>query len=187
MEATDADRGWFPGDFMQTYTGLRFYPGNPQPDQICIEDIAHGLSMTVRYGGHCKFFYTVAEHCCHLHDAAPEEFQMWALMHDAAEAYLGDIPRPLKLMLPDFKVIEAKVEQVIEDKYDMQFSPNEKAYVKNLDSRILIDERDQVMLHTEDKWFTDGMEPLGVIIRGWAPQEAKIEFLERAYLQGIIK
>lgn len=85
--------------WITTYTGQAFYPFNPNPDSVCIEDIAHALSNICRFNGHTKRHYSVAEHsirvACLLKPRSPEE-QLWGLLHDAAEAYLGDIVSPLK-------------------------------------------------------------------------------------------
>ena len=91
-----------------TYTGKVIDPLNVNPDDICIEDIAHGLSLLCRYNGQCDIFYSVAEHCITM--ATYPGFRKWnplvMLLHDAAEAYIGDIIRPIKLLLPEFKRIE---------------------------------------------------------------------------------
>jgi hypothetical protein len=84
------------GDWIQTFTGVEFYPLDPRPEEICIEDIAHALSNQCRYSGHVKHFYSVAEHSIRVLELCPREWHAWALLHDAAEAYLVDLPRPVK-------------------------------------------------------------------------------------------
>jgi 5'-deoxynucleotidase YfbR-like HD superfamily hydrolase len=84
------------GDWIMTYTGVEFWPLDPRPEEIRIEDIAHSLSMQCRYSGHSKVFYSVAEHAIRVSELCPPEYAMWGLLHDAAEAYLVDLPRPLK-------------------------------------------------------------------------------------------
>ena len=84
------------GDWMQTFTGIEFYPLDPRPDEINIEDIAHALSMLCRYGGHVRQFYSVAEHSIRVCELCPPEYAVWGLLHDAAEAYMVDLPRPIK-------------------------------------------------------------------------------------------
>jgi 5'-deoxynucleotidase YfbR-like HD superfamily hydrolase len=85
--------------WIQTFTGKQFFPLHPKPQQICIRDIAHALSNICRFNGHSLRHYSVAEHsvrvCCLLNDRGPAE-QLWGLLHDAAEAYLGDIVSPVK-------------------------------------------------------------------------------------------
>ena len=82
--------------FITTYTGKKFHYLDPQPDEIDIVDIAHSLSLTCRFSGHCREFYSVAEHSIRVAEIVPLELRLQALLHDAAEAYITDIPRPIK-------------------------------------------------------------------------------------------
>lgn len=82
--------------WIETFTGKKVYPLEPCSSEYCIEDIAHALSLTCRYGGHSSDFYSVAQHCCIVSDLCPEGLKLVGLMHDAAEAYLGDVPSPIK-------------------------------------------------------------------------------------------
>jgi len=81
---------------MCTYTGKKFAPLNPDPDLIDIRDIAHALAYIGRYGGHAHKFISVADHSIRVTEKTSDENKLWALLHDASEAYLGDIPAPLK-------------------------------------------------------------------------------------------
>ena len=105
----DAPAEWLRGDWMQTYTGVRFYPMDPRPEELDIRDIAHALSLICRYGGHVDRFYSVAEHCVLMSQCVPEEHALWALLHDASEAYVGDMVRPLKRQLPEYEAAEGRV------------------------------------------------------------------------------
>jgi len=164
------------GDWIQTYTGRRFWPLDPLPEDVDIFDIAHSLSMTCRYAGHVRRFYSVAEHCCHLHDEAPPEARLWALLHDASEAYIVDVPRPLKPFLTNYREIERVVMQAVATRFGL--SSKEPDIIKEMDNRILNDERAQAMVPTEDDWNLKG-GPLGVILEFWAPDEAEWQFLKR--------
>jgi hypothetical protein len=169
---------WVRGNWMQTYTGLRFYPTAPSPDDVVIEDIAHALSLICRYGGHVDRFYSVAEHCLLLsHYVAPEHAE-WALLHDATEAYVGDMVRPLKLQIPQYRVIEDHLMAVIATRFDMAGDeiPDE---VKSVDSRILLDERASLMPATRYPWDVEDQEPLGVEVRGLPSAEVERLYLER--------
>src|SRR6266496_1501995 len=84
------------GGAIMTYSGELITPLNPDPDDIQIEDIAHALSNQCRFSGHCKQFYSVAEHSCRVSDLCSYEHQLGGLLHDGTEAYLSDIARPIK-------------------------------------------------------------------------------------------
>lgn len=161
---------------MQTFTGKRFWPLDPRPEEVNIIDIAHSLSMTCRYAGHVRRFYSVAEHCCHLHDAAPPEARLWALLHDASEAYLVDVPKPVKPHLTGYREAERVVMQAIVTRFELD--PHEPDIIKELDNRILNDERAQAMLPTDDEWNLVG-GPIGATLQFWMPWEAKEQFLTR--------
>ena len=94
---------------MQLASGMPFYPLDPRPDEIDINDIAHALSNICRFGGHCKSFYSVAAHSLLVSTLVPQELKLTALLHDATEAYIGDMISPLKHVVPDFKSIERSV------------------------------------------------------------------------------
>lgn len=84
------------GDWILTFMGVEFWPIDPRPEEILIQDIAHALSMQCRYSGHVSQFYSVAEHSVRVAEAVPDKDRLWALLHDASEAYLVDLPRPIK-------------------------------------------------------------------------------------------
>lgn len=89
---------------VETFTGRYVDTKRPKAETICLEDIAHALSNTCRYGGHCNPYYSVAEHAVFVAErlrrkGAPPWLQLAGLHHDDAEAYLGDIPRPMKSLL----------------------------------------------------------------------------------------
>lgn len=85
------DNSW-----IQTFSGRQFFPLEPRVEDVCIEDIAHGLSNLCRYAGHCECFYSVAQHCLLVSRVVPREHALRGLLHDASEAYLIDVPRPIK-------------------------------------------------------------------------------------------
>jgi len=125
------------GDWHQTYTGKKFWPLDPHPDEICIEDIAHALSLLCRFGGHCKEFYSVAQHSVlganelfweykeNNTDADYISFAIHFLLHDATEAYLCDLPRPIK--------------RAITTKFNLDYPMPE--IVNVTDSRMLLTEK----------------------------------------------
>jgi len=105
--------------FIETRKGNKVYVQDPQPDQFDIEDIAYALSNTCRFNGHSAGFLSVAEHSVLVAQRLPRELQLKGLLHDATEAYLGDIPSPIKQFLPDYKVLETRFEEAISKKFEL--------------------------------------------------------------------
>jgi uncharacterized protein len=165
------------GDWMQVYSGARFYPMDPRPEDINPEDIAHALSMLCRYGGHVDRFYSVAEHCVLMSEAVAPEYALAALLHDATEAYVVDVPRPMKRYLSNYADIEAGVWNAICLRF--RVAGDLPAEVKDADNRILLTERDALMSRTVYQWAQDGLAPLPVIVTGWAPAEAEARYRDR--------
>jgi len=162
------------GGWIQTYTGGKIYPLDARADEIDISDIAHSLSMQCRYNGHCETFYSVAEHCVLLSRLVDPENAFAALMHDASEAYLTDIPRPIKPGLLNYKEIENKLMNVIALKYGFTWPP--PLQVTEYDMRILNDEREQNMWKSIHEWDDYG-EKLGVELKFWSPEKAEQKFI----------
>lgn len=150
---------------------------NPSASQFTIEDIAHGLSMLCRYAGQCREFYSVAEHCLLVSDVVPEHAYA-ALMHDAAEAFVGDITRPLKQMLPQFKRVEHLVEEAIATRFGVpRPMPGE---VKQADLAVLAAEQEQLMPAGTNDWAAAaGIKPAPIRVRSLSPHDAKQAFLAR--------
>lgn len=149
----------------------------PASSNFTIEDIAHGLANICRYSGQCTSFYSVAEHSIHVSEMA-KGFEFEALLHDAAEAFLGDITRPLKQLLPEYKKIEANVERAILDRFGV--SGPIPLQVKQADLRVLAAEQRQVMPEGTDGWVRgQKVEPAPIVVRHLSPSEGKRIFLER--------
>lgn len=165
------------GDWMQVSSGAPFWPLDPYPEEIFIEDIAHALSRQNRYGGHIiPEHYSVAEHSWHLSHAVPEEFALAALLHDAPEGYIQDVIRPVKRELTNYRTIEIGLEKVIFAKFGVPFPI--PAVVIEYDNRICADERDQVLAKPKRMWGRE-LIPLGIALPCWSPNVAKAKFLER--------
>lgn len=171
------DNGGESGSWIQTYTGRQFWPLNPNPVDVDIEDIAHALSMLCRFNGHSTCFYSVAEHSVHVSKILPPEHQLWGLMHDAAEAYLSDIPRPLKRTMHEFQATEEKVLEAIAERFDLGPGPGDE--VIEADHILLATEKALLMADEPAPW--SGMaEPLNdVELPCLGPSEAKEVFLVR--------
>lgn len=161
------------GDWMQTFTGRAFWPLDPRPEDVDIADIAHGLAHQCRYAGHCRRFYSVAEHSVLLARVAAPEHRLWALLHDAAEAYLVDLPRPVKRQVVGYATAEAAVMLAICARFGLP--PEMPAAVHEADGRILHDESVQNMAAPPRPWNLPG-QPLGVTLEYWSPVRAEVEF-----------
>ncbi len=163
------------GDWMQTYSGVEFYPLDPRAEEVNIEDIANALSKACRYAGHCLRFYSVAEHCVHVADKAPFALKLTALMHDASEAYLVDMPRPIKPFIGGYAEIEDRLMKVIAAKFGFLWPvPPE---IKKLDNGILNDEREQNMVSPPRDWQVPD-PAIGAKLQFWNPEQARHEFMD---------
>ena len=164
------------GDWLQTYTGKKFWPLDPRVEEVDIEDIAHALSNICRFGGHIHEFYSVAEHSWYLSYYCGEH-ALCGLLHDAAEAYVADVPSPLKKYLTNYKDIENRVMEVICEKFNLP--KKMPAIVKEVDNRILIDEKNRFLKNCMP-WETTATQ-LGIseFMYGLPPARAKQVFLNR--------
>ena len=169
-----------PDNAIQMYSGGFFDYENPQVDYINEIDIAYSLGMQCRFAGHCDEFYSVAQHSVLVSEMIEPEFALHGLLHDAAEAYVNDIPSPLKRLMPEYKAMEDKVWKVISEKFNLPFiMPLE---VKVADIRMgLTENRD--LLKPGYHWgcYEDQYEPYDIIIHPLSPAVAAEEFMDRLY------
>lgn len=177
MEQLDS---WNRGEWLQTFTGAAFYPLDPRAADIRFADIASALSKMCRYGGHCIKYYSVAEHCVHVASKAPDALKLTALMHDAAEAYLGDMVRPLKAHMTEYRRVEHNVEMEIAERFGLLWPFPEE--IKRLDQSVLEDERQQNMCSPPIPWTP--RTPLGITLKFWSPAEANYQFTTAFYRYG---
>jgi uncharacterized protein len=129
--------------WIETHSGVEFHPFNPQDSEIVSEDIAHALSQICRFTGHTKWFYSVAQHCiicaemARLQGCAPL-VQLRALLHDASEAYICDISRPVKQFMPEYREAESFLQARIYQRYGINPIDDEaEAQVKQIDDAVL--------------------------------------------------
>ena len=127
-------------NFVETRSGKRVSVTDPQPHQFDIKDIAYALSNTCRFNGHCSGFYSVAEHSVAVALRLPRNLRLAGLLHDATEAYLGDIPSPIKQYLADYRQLEATFEAAIVRKFDLELTANDWQQVKEADIDALFTE-----------------------------------------------
>lgn len=157
--------------YLQTYQGKRIDIQNPKPDTIDIYDIAMALSRICRFNGHTSQFYSVAQHCTYCVKLAstiePENtpLALACLLHDAAEAYLSDIPSPVKQYLPVYKELEDHLLAVIFDKYGLNSQLTEYAWaqIMHVDQRILFTEKRDVLTYNFN-WGIPEVPPADFII-----------------------
>jgi len=147
-------------DWIQTFTGKKFFPLDPKMEDICIEDIAHSLSMQCRFVGHSKQFYSVAEHSiamvnCWFSGPENKDLAKYAILHDASEAYLCDMPSPIK-HLPEFQFYreaEKRLSKMIYVRFGLD--PAEPDLIKRADYEILCEEAmsEQIMSPLHPDWL----------------------------------
>lgn len=163
-------------DYIRTSSGVKFYPLNPDPQGILTEDIAHALSLLCRGNGHVKVFFSVGQHCIHCAKEAEQRgystrLILACLLHDASEAYLSDITRPVKQHLQDYCRYEEHLLEVIYKKFlGSPLSQEEQKLVKIIDDDMLYyDLRDLLN------------EPVGELVNGQDPRSAPVMYSSFSY------
>ena len=174
------------GNWMHTSLGNKFFPADPRPEEVFIEDIANGLALDCRFAGQgdVERYYSVAEHCLLMAQYAwncgwPAKALLATLLHDAAEAYLNDLPRAVKQAVGEgYITIEKCLQYVIECKFEIGSEADEwRAQIKDLDRCIVPVEKAAIMTYPQP-WAHDRFAPLqGIIVKCWQPPEAKERFL----------
>lgn len=148
---------------------------NMTTDDVKIMDIAHSLSHQCRFAGHTNQFYSVAQHSVRVALALPRPLQLVGLLHDATEAYVVDLPRPIKQLLPDYRALEDRVWAVISMKYGLPLQL--PAEVKLADECAVVAEFQEVMTFQPPADWFPGIHPLPPACRAWGPQEARDTYL----------
>lgn len=189
--------------WIQTFTGQVFDPFKTEPETIKILDIGHALANTCRFGGHIKTFYSVAQHSVVVSNLVPKPLALWGLLHDAAEAYLGDIPRPIKANVwfgedhvesrgngyhpytnyARFKTLENALLKQIHSSLSLAWPLNEPetASIKKADNIALVTEAKNLLEGGPIRgWGKEiGAEPLEDFDAPLMPEEAKDLFIAR--------
>lgn len=164
--------------WIQTYTGVAFYPLEPRAQDVAIADIAHALALQCRFSGHVRTFYSVAEHSIRLARAVPPADALWGLLHDAAEAYLIDVPRPIKRHSPvgaPFRAIEGRIMEAICAHFALPVEPPPS--IKVADRRLLMTEK-RDLLGPEPFAWTHHDAPYEERIQPWSWEIAEQIFLD---------
>lgn len=169
---TNKDNSW-----IQTYTGKQFFPLNPKTEDVCIEDIAWALSNICRFNGHSTHFYSVAEHSVYVSENVPVRHALQGLLHDAAEAYIGDIPTPIK---PFFNVnlIERQLMRCISLHFLLEEYPFPDI-IKKVDAALLATETKQIMSPAPAPWPQLKEQALDVEIKCYSSVQAFRLFINR--------
>ena len=174
----DGDPNW-----MQMASGIRFWVLTPDINSILLPDIAHALAFQCRFGGHTRKFYSVAQHCILVSNLVREddvELKLAGLLHDATEAYLVDLPRPIKVQMPIYKETELRLEAVIAERF--KISMDAFKYVKKYDEEALSIEARSLMAPMHPAWYTSSVQemidsPIH-IDHYFSPEEAKAQYME---------
>ena len=166
--------------FIETYSGRQFHLLKPQPDEVCIEDIAHSLAQQCRWTGQCRVFFSVAEHSRNVSFACEPEDALWGLLHDAPEAYLSDLSAPLKHsgLFDNYRRVEAEVMKAVCAHFGLEYREGNLAPVS-------VEKADHDMLYREAitlmpaKWVPDSEHIVPLFNYGLEPVEAEKDFLLR--------
>ena len=179
---TEQDFGIKYEPYVETRSGKKVTFLDPKRDDIDITDIAYALANQCRFNGHCAPFYSVAEHSVAVSSLLPPELQLAGLLHDAAEAYLGDIPSPIKQFLGEYCDIEDKLLAVIMDKYNVTYLEEEANIVKQADLQQLRTEAHYLIPSGGEDWTIWTKYPDFTVSGGHRPKCAPPQFAYQAFM-----
>lgn len=183
------------GDWMTTFTGRQFWPMDPRSDEVDILDIAHSLSLVCRFGGHCLYHYSVAQHsiltalvvdktdsdCPYIDGTefvslSKNKLALSALLHDASEAYIGDLIRPVKRSLPSPGIaeIESRLTAAIFQRFNI---PYPALGVVGWADEVMLREEHRQVLNDGREWQVDSVDGPQIEITKWTPEFAMERFL----------
>lgn len=166
---------------MLMHSGHTFDLAEPERGPILAEDIAHHLAQICRFNGATRGIYTVAQHSVHVSEIVPEQYQLAGLLHDAAEAYTGDITSPMKELLGQtYRNVYRRIEAAIAARFRIPPAYIHSDIIKYADMVLLATEKEQLLPKSDVPWpCLDGIEPMNVQLPVWPPGQAKMEFLQR--------
>lgn len=173
------EKEYYVEPWIETVSGKKFHFLNPTDDEIDIEDIAYALANQCRFNGHCDRFYSVAEHSVFVSALLPKELQLEGLLHDSAEAYLSDIPTPIKQFLPQFKEMEAVVMAAIIRKFGLKGDIASNHQIKQADLQQLKTEAETMLPSKGAEWsITQHITEAGHRPVGYPPNMAYVFFMK---------
>jgi len=182
------------GSTIKLRSGIYFDLMNPRAEDVDLADIAGALSKLCRFGGQCDRFYSVAEHSLNVHaiglayfDVRTDERARRALLlHDATEAYCGDMVKPLKVLLPAYKNVERRIERAIGERFGVDFDGH-RGLVRRADQIALIwEQRGMMGGNGGQPWAgEDDVPPGNIKESGWTHDEAEHFFLEMCAILGL--
>lgn len=150
-----------------------------EPTALTIEEVANSLSKICRFTGHCRGFYSVAQHSVLVSKLLPPHLQLWGLLHDAGEVVMNDVSSPLKRKLPDYKAIELRCEMVIMAGFGLDMTYGMPSAVKHADMVALRTEQRDIMPGNDDWISLNGIQPATARVRPWPMWWARLRFLWR--------
>lgn len=173
-------------NLISTYSGKVIDVNNPKPEDICIEDIAHALSLLCRFNGQCDFHYSVAQHSVLVMHQVSYEIKLEALLHDAAEAYVGDLSTPVKMVLRQedssftFDLLEGRFHRAIDEKFKLAHKPLIVELIHKADLAALATEkRDICSFSDKVPWpCLENVKPLTNTLLEQSHSMAEFTFIE---------
>lgn len=170
--------------FTRCFRGGKFHPFAPRVDEVSILDIAHSLALKCRFNGHTPSMYSVAQHSVLVARQIINWDGRWALkglLHDAAEAYLVDLPTPIKKHVQfrnEWIALETRIDEAIHTAFGIAFFAGTR-YIKDIDRRMLVTEQRDLMVYDQlgEGGCYDGVEPFDFTIEPWTSERAEEEFL----------
>ena len=169
---------WYVNAWIHSFKGNKLHIGDLRPEDLDIEEIAHALSNTCRFGGHCSNFYSVAEHCLIMSNIVSPELALSALLHDAAEYILTDVPKPFKRLMPEFTKYENGIMESVDKRYNVNTNHPD---IKIMDKRMVISEAN-LLLH-DPEWAREWPYPVipnfDKVLQCYSPRTVESLFLHR--------
>lgn len=162
---------------MRTISGRKFWTLDPQIEDLNLGDISHSLSQLARFTGHLDEQYSVAQHCVILCGLVPPEYAWWALLHDAAEAYMNDVNQPTKHGLKEYRLIEENILRLVAVRWDLSWPIPEEVLAAD---RVLTKHEAANFGMRVDDWqgkYRD-LQPLGIVIQALPWRDARALFRE---------